>query len=92
MKLADKKYLRTFLQFFDVAGIKSYNITYKRKLREKCPLMKFFLVLFSCIQTEHRNLWSKSPYSVQMQENTDQKKLRIWTLFAQWMYNIFSSY
>ena len=23
-----------------------------------------------------------SPYSVQMQENTDQKKLRIWTLFT----------
>ena len=26
-----------------------------------------------------------SPYSVQMRENTDQKKLRIWTLFTQWM-------
>ena len=24
----------------------------------------------------------KSPYSVQIQENTDQKKLRIWTLFT----------
>ena len=29
------------------------------------------------------NLRSKSPYSFRMQENTDQKKLRIWTLFAQ---------
>ena len=29
------------------------------------------------------DLLSKSPYSVQMQENTDQKKLRIWTLFTQ---------
>ena len=26
---------------------------------------------------------SKSPYSVRIQENTDQKKLRIWTLFTQ---------
>ena len=26
---------------------------------------------------------SKSPYSVQIPENTDQKKLRIWTLFTQ---------
>ena len=26
---------------------------------------------------------SKSPYSLRIQENTDQKKLRIWTLFAQ---------
>ena len=25
----------------------------------------------------------KSPYSVRIQENTDQKKLRIWTLFTQ---------
>ena len=25
-----------------------------------------------------------SPYSVRMWENTDQKKLRIWTLFTQW--------
>ena len=28
-------------------------------------------------------LQSKSPYSVRIQENTDQKKLRIWTLFTQ---------
>ena len=27
-------------------------------------------------------IWSISPYSVQMRENTDHKKLRIWTLFA----------
>ena len=25
-----------------------------------------------------------TPYSVRMRENTDQKKLRIWTLFTQW--------
>ena len=28
---------------------------------------------------------SISPYSVQMRENTDLKKLRIWTLFTQWI-------
>ena len=27
---------------------------------------------------------SKSPYSVRVQENTDQKKLRFWTIFTQW--------
>ena len=26
------------------------------------------------------------PYSAGMRENTDQKKLRIWTLFTQWIY------
>ena len=35
---------------------------------------------------------SMSPYSVRMQENTDQKKLRIRTLFTQWIVflNIFT--
>ena len=27
------------------------------------------------------------PYSVQMRESTDQEKLRIWTLFTQWMFD-----
>ena len=35
----------------------------------------------SCIRTEYGDLLRKSPYSVRIQENTDQKKLRIWTLF-----------
>ena len=39
-------------------------------LREKCLNTEFFLV-------------RKSPFSVRIQENTDQKKLRIWTLFTQ---------
>ena len=30
------------------------------------------------------DIYCKSPYSVRIQENTDQKKLRIWTLFTQW--------
>ena len=30
-----------------------------------------------------KGLRSKSPYSVQVRENTDQKILRIWTIFAQ---------
>ena len=38
---------------------------------------------FSCVQTEYGDLLRKSPYSVRIQENTDQKKLRIRTLFTQ---------
>ena len=34
------------------------------------------------LNTERRSI---SPYSVQMQENMDQKKLRIRTLFTQWL-------
>ena len=43
----------------------------------------FFWSIFSCIWTEYGDLQSKSPYSAQIKENTDQKKLRIWTLFTQ---------
>ena len=43
----------------------------------------FFWPVFSCIRTKYRDLLGKSLYLVWMQENTDQKKLRIWTLFMQ---------
>ena len=52
----------------------------------KCRCMKsvqirsFFWPIFSRIRTEYGDLQSKSPYLVQMRENTDQKKLRIWAL------------
>ena len=44
----------------------------------------FFWSVFSRIRTEYENLHSKYPYSVRIRENTDQKKLRIWTLSTQW--------
>ena len=49
----------------------------------------FFWSVFSCIWIEHGDLRSKSQYSVQIQENTDQEKLRIWTLFTQWWTVVF---
>ena len=45
----------------------------------------FFWSVFSCIWAECGELRSKSPYLVRIQENRDQKKLRIWTLFTQCM-------
>ena len=51
--------------------------------REKFSHTEFFLFVFSCIRTEYGDLVCKSPDSVQMRENADQKKLRIWTLFTQ---------
>ena len=39
-------------------------------LREKCPNTELFLVRIFL-------------YSIRIQENTDQKQLRIWTLFTQ---------
>ena len=48
-------------------------------------IRSFVWSVFSYIQTEYGELLRKSPYSVQIQENTDQKKLRIWRLFTQWL-------
>ena len=52
-------------------------------------IRSFFWSVFSCIWTEYGALLRKFPYSVQIQENTDQKKLRIWTLFTQWRSKLF---
>ena len=48
-------------------------------------IRSFIWSVFSCIRTEYGDLLRKSPCSVRIQENTDQKKLRIWTLFTQWL-------
>ena len=58
-------------------------------LRNNCmksvKVRSFFWSAFSRIQTEYGNLLCKSPYSVRMSENTYQKKLRLWTLFTEWI-------
>ena len=45
---------------------------------------KFFWSVFFRIWTKYGDLLYKSPNSVRIRENTDQKKLHIWTLFTQW--------
>ena len=60
-----------------------------QKIREKCPYSAFFWSVFSRIQTEYRKMLCISPYSVRMQENTDQKNCEYehcsysekWTIF-----------
>ena len=50
----------------------------------KCDQVRsYFWPVFSCIRTEYGDLRSKSLYSVRIQENTDQKYIRIWSLFTQ---------
>ena len=44
----------------------------------------FFWSVSSRIRTEYGKILRISPYSVQKWKNTDQEKLRIWTLFTQW--------
>ena len=54
-------------------------------LREKCPNTKFFWSVFTRIWIEYGDLLRKSLYSVRIRVNTAQKRLRIWTLFTQWV-------
>ena len=46
-------------------------------------IRSFFWSVFSCIRTEYGDLLYKSSYSARIHENKDQKKVRIWTPFAQ---------
>ena len=46
-------------------------------------IRSFFWSIFSCIPTEYWDLRGKSPYSVLIQENENEKELRIWKLFKQ---------
>ena len=60
---------------YKLLDFKELSPTYKVSLSEKCPNTKFFLVRIF--------LYSDWIHSVRIQENMDQKKLRIWTLFTQ---------
>ena len=54
-------------------------------------IRSYFWSVFSCIRTEYEYLLRKSPYSVRIHGKTDQKYLRIWTLFMQWyLYRIYA--
>ena len=46
----------------------------KETLRESVHIRSFSWYVFSCNRTEYQDLLHKSPYSVQMQESTNQKK------------------
>ena len=58
--------------------------TIPRHCVQSVQIRSFFWSVFSCTWTKYRYLLRKSPYSVWIQEITDQTILRIWTLFTQW--------
>ena len=67
------------LSFFAV-----FFILTDRHCVKSVQIWRFFWSVFFCIRTEYVDLRIKCPYSVQIQENTDQKKLHIWTLSTPW--------
>ena len=84
MKLADKKYSRTFLQFFDIAGIKSYNITQKKKTASKMSKYGVFswsYFLAFGLNTEIYRVNLGIQY--ECRKLRSRKKFSIWALFTQ---------
>ena len=59
----------------------------RRQRKVQCvrsvKIQSFFWLIFSRIRIEYEEIRSISPYSVRIRENTDQKKIRILTLFTQ---------
>ena len=55
-------------------------------------IRSFFWSVFFRIRTDYGDLLSKFPSSVRLRENTDQKKLRIWTLITQWTRKIINTH
>ena len=49
-------------------------------------IRSFFWSVFCRIRTEYGEILRISPYAVRMRQNTDQKKLCIWTLFTHAVY------
>ena len=67
---------------FQMMAVSVMKLHYRNTAWKVFKYRVFFWSVFSFIRTEYGNLRSKSPYSVRIQENTDQKKLRIWTFFT----------
>ena len=73
------------------------NNLYSKMFNKRLLLMKgycvksvqirnfFLLCIFPHSDWSISPIRNISPYSIRMRENTDQKKLRIWTLFTQWV-------
>ena len=62
---------------------KSYLFCCGKRYVKIVQIRSFFWSVFSRTRAEYGDIQSKSPYSARVPENTDQKKLRIWTLFTQ---------
>ena len=60
----------------------NYYIKGSSHWMKSVQIRSFLWFVFSCIRTEHGDLRSKSSYLVQIQKNTDQKKLHMDTLHA----------
>ena len=81
-----------FIQYhINVLTLKSFTLLDRNHCVKSVQIRITFWSVFSLIRTEYREILRISPYSVRMRENTDQKILRIWTLFTEWICYICST-
>ena len=71
-------------QHYMSAWSKKMKLSFTEDCMKSVQMRTFFWSLFSSIRTEYAHLRNTSPFSVQIQENTDHKKLHIRTLFTHW--------
>ena len=60
-------------------------LRYSNHCVKSVKIRRFFWSVFSHTRTEYGEIRSISPHSIRIRENTQQKKLRIWTHFTQWI-------
>ena len=63
-----------FLLFYFCIGVaRNFSPKYPFHCVKSVQIWSYFWSVFTCIRTEYEDLRSTSPYSVRIQENTDQK-------------------
>ena len=67
---------------YETSNFELSTLELETRMCEKCPYLEFFWSAFSHIRAGYGDLLRKFPSSVQMQENTNKKKLRITTRFT----------
>ena len=80
-----KKQFFTILCVFILLINEFSNASIKSHCMKSVQVRSFFWYVFSCIQAEYGDLLYKYPHLVRIKENINQKNLRIWTLFTQWV-------
>ena len=85
-----QRMLQSDIRYNNEQSVILHNKQKRLHCMESVQIGSFFWSVISRIRTEYgeiRSMLSISPYSAQMPENMDQKKLRIWTLFKQQLPN-----
>ena len=84
MPLIRKKFLLLLWYLFQLKISQGYEYHCVKSVQ----IRSFFWSVFSRIRTEYGEIFRISLYSVRLRENSDQKKLRIWTLFTQFIFHV----